>query len=289
MAILFGLLAAFLWGLTDFLAQRAGKAVGVYRTMFYGQVVGVAGLGAWMAFAPDARAQPAGASPESWVADFGAALIGLCATLSLYQALLRGRIGTVVPIAASYGAVGALLAILSGERVSVPIILGLACCIIGAVISALPARGKDGGGDDHSWTPIFWAIAAALAYGTQFWLLGRYATPQLGAVVPVLVYYATGLTLFLLVRVRFAPPIALPQGRLRILVLGTAFAAIGGYVAISAGLATGEIAIVTVLSAFQSGVTVLIAWMIVKERLAAHQIAGVALVVAGLVTIHAFE
>ena len=291
MAVTFGLLAALLWGLTDFLAQRAGRAAGIYRTMFYGQIMAIVSLGGWLAFSPGELARAASAPTAAWAAVVGAVPIGILATVALYRALLSGRIATVVPIAASYGAVSAALSILSGEPAPPGTVIGLVICAAGAILCARPAKippdpqVASGAG----LSPVLWAATSALAYGALFWLQGRFATPALGAIVPVWVYYALSFLLFLVARLRFRLALALPKGAARILVPVTAAAALSGYVALSIGFANGEVAIVTVISSFQSGVTVLLARLILKERLGMHQIAGVAAVMAGLMLVHSLD
>ena len=58
--------------------------------------------------------------------------------------------------------------------------------------------------------------------------------------------------------------------------------AVLGFVAVSAGLATGQVAIVAVLGSLQSAVAVGLACALLGEQLARHQWLGVAVVVAGL-------
>ena len=66
------------------------------------------------------------------------------------------------------------------------------------------------------------------------------------------------------------------------MVFSTGSLALAGFAALTAGLATGELAIVTVLSSLQSAVTVGLACIVLRERLARHQWLGVAVVVTGL-------
>ncbi len=65
-------------------------------------------------------------------------------------------------------------------------------------------------------------------------------------------------------------------------VFGTGTVAVLGFVAVSAGLATGQVAIVTVLSSLQSAIAVGLACALLGERLARHQWLGVAVIAAGL-------
>jgi uncharacterized membrane protein len=58
--------------------------------------------------------------------------------------------------------------------------------------------------------------------------------------------------------------------------------AVLGFVVVSMGLATGRVAIVTVLSSLQTAVTVGLACVFLRERLARHQWVGVSAIVVGL-------
>ena len=48
MALTFGLLAALLWGLSDFLISVSGRSFGVHRAMLCAQSIGVLLVGGWL-------------------------------------------------------------------------------------------------------------------------------------------------------------------------------------------------------------------------------------------------
>lgn len=77
------------------------------------------------------------------------------------------------------------------------------------------------------------------------------------------------------------PPLALSP-RDAASVLGTGAVAVLGFVAVSAGLATGQVAVVTVLGSLQGAIAVGLACALLGEQLARHQWLGVAVIVAGL-------
>ncbi|HZS59457.1 MAG TPA: DMT family transporter, partial [Gemmatimonadaceae bacterium] len=76
--------------------------------------------------------------------------------------------------------------------------------------------------------------------------------------------------------------LALPKPALRALLLVHAACGVLGYIAYSSGLSTGHIAIVTVLSSLASGVTVLLARVVLSERLTRRQWAGVGAILLGV-------
>ena len=276
MAVTFGLLAALLWGVTDFLIRVIGRSVGVHRSMLYAQGVGAVPIGLWLACNPAARWPLHDPSPTALAAALGASPLGVLATLALYRGLQVGRVGLVSPIAGAYGAVTAALSLAGGETIGRAAVAGIAAVVVGGLLVSIPARDASGARDGSSpdgRAGALWAIAACIGFGVQFWVQGRFAAPQLSAVVPVGIYYAFSTLALAVAAVIRRPPLALSP-RDAASVLGTGAVAVLGFVAVSAGLATGQVAIVTVLSSLQSAITVGLACALLGEQLARHQWLG---------------
>ncbi len=288
MAVVFGLAAALLWGGTDFLIRIIGRGMGVHKAMVYAQGVGALGLGLWLVLDPAMRQPLHHPAPSALLAGIGAAPIGLLATVSLYRGLQVGRVGLISPITGAYGAVTAVLSLASGEKIGAAAIMGIAL-MVGSVLVCLPARAPVAGRDPQSLgdrAGIAYAVTACIGFGVQFWIQGRFATPSLGAIVPVWLYYAISTLVLAAAALILRPSLALSPPDAGAM-LGTGAIAVVGYLAVSAGLATGQVAIVTVLSSLQSAITVGLACLFLDERLALHQWLGVAIVAGGLGLIHA--
>jgi uncharacterized membrane protein len=67
---------------------------------------------------------------------------------------------------------------------------------------------------------------------------------------------------------------------------GIGLSGAAAYLAFCMGLQTGALALVAVLSSLSSGISVLLAGLFLHERLAAHQWASVAVIIAGLMLIN---
>jgi drug/metabolite transporter (DMT)-like permease len=130
-----------------------------------------------------------------------------------------------------------------------------------------------------------WAILACIGYGAQFWIQGRFAVPRLGPVIPVWIYYLFSTLVLAVAATVRRPSLALSQVG-AISVFGTGAVAVTGFISLSAGLATGRIAIVTVLSCLQSAITVGLACAFLGERLSKHQWMGVGAIAVGLGLLH---
>ncbi|HEV7775779.1 MAG TPA: DMT family transporter [Luteibacter sp.] len=279
-AIALGLAAAALYGLTDLLAGLAARRVGTPRTMFYGHLLGACGFTGWVLYAGVPTAPLA-----SWLVALLSNALGLAATASLYRALALGPLSIVSPVAATYGVISAVLSVVTGESLTTLAWLGVILATAGGAIMArqAPTPGSVVTGGSG---PLF-AVAAALAYGISFWLQGRYAVPALGFVVPVATYYLLGVVAIGAYARVLRLSLAAPSGRSLVLVLSTAIAAVGGSLALAAGQATGHVAIVTVMSALASAVTVLLAWAVLKEPVRAAAWAALGVIVLGLALLHA--
>jgi uncharacterized membrane protein len=119
MGLLWGLIAALSLGSADFLARFSTERVGAYRTLFYMQPLGLAGLSVYLVVAGLSLKPAAGASSEAWAWALAVVVLNLLSALAFYRALQAGTVSIVSPIVASYAAITVLLSVLTGERLSI--------------------------------------------------------------------------------------------------------------------------------------------------------------------------
>jgi uncharacterized membrane protein len=287
LALSFGFLAAFLWGATDFLIGVAGRGLGIHRSILYAQATGALSIGLWVACRPSIWQPFHQASAWPCIAAALAAIVGLVATLALYQGMKVGRVGVVAPIAGAYGAVTAVLSWLTGERLALSALVGIGIIILGALLVSIPARKPSiAPASQREGTGLGWAMMSGLGFGLEFWIQGRFASPWLGAVLPVGIYYWISTSVLTIATLLLRPTLQLswPDARM---VVTTGLIAVLGFLALSAGLETGHIALVTALSSLQSAVTVGLACIFTGEQLAKHQWVGVVAIVIGLTVVRA--
>ena len=283
-AITFGLLTALLYGVSDFIAKFSSRAVGVWRTLFWGELCSVSLLTLWLLVvggADGVSAQPA----SVWALAILSNLTILSATALFYRALTVGSFSVVAPVVATYGAITALLSACLGEPLGIVAFGGIAVAVLGAATASVPATaahpaaratGKGAG----------LASISALLYGIGFCVQAHYVVPRLGHLIPVWLYYGLGVGLLggtgMLLRRDLSPPL-LSQVPV---VLGTGLAASGAFVALTLAVRGGDVAVPTVLASLASVVTVVLARVLIKERVAPHQWAGIAAVILGLVLLN---
>jgi drug/metabolite transporter (DMT)-like permease len=273
-----GLLAACAWGAADLLARFTGRGVGVLRTVFFTQTTAFVLISTWVIANHGFQVT---APWWAWAAAFVGSGIVLTGTLCLYRAITVGVVSIVAPISASYGAVTLILSVATGEVLGALAIGGLIVTILGVAFTSAPER--TGGAEPATAMPgIGPAIYSAFAFGVGFWIIGAFAVPKLGWALPVWIYYGAGAAAAGAVALSRGYSLALPTPQLRALLLVHAACGVLGYVAYSTGLGTGHIAIVTVLSSLASGVTVLLARVVLDERLTRRQWAGVGAILLGV-------
>jgi uncharacterized membrane protein len=113
-----GLLAALLWGGTDFLVGLNARAVGVKRAVFFGQTMGFAIMSMLLIVFPTFILKSMAAPFDIWLIGIAAAVLTVFGALALSKAFALGKASIVAPLVTSYGVVTTLLSWAGGEQIS---------------------------------------------------------------------------------------------------------------------------------------------------------------------------
>jgi drug/metabolite transporter (DMT)-like permease len=305
LGIVFGLAAAVCWGIADIFARGASRIAGTFRTLLVVEIIAapiMLALGLIFGLL-----RLAGAPPWAILATLGLGLIIVGGAGLLYRAFAIGNIALASPIAASYSAVTALLAItISGEHPTTPQLVGIVVTLAGVVLASIaPGHPTLDRSRTARLGPIrldpglLEALAAMLIFGAAYWAL-RFVVPVLGGFTVAFIQKVGDLGALLLLslilwRVRrrrtLAKPALLVEGPhrgMRRLLLFLAFALLlalfdtAANVAYNLGIAASLTSIVAVLSSLFSPITVLLAWIFLRERLYRWQWLGVLAIFAGV-------
>jgi drug/metabolite transporter (DMT)-like permease len=215
------------------------------------------------------------------------ALTGLAvasATLLLYRALARGPIAVAAPIAAAYPCLNLAGAVLQGHAPTPGEWLALAAVLAGVVLVARPPRGEGAGGDaPASVAPtVLLAAGAAVCFACSI-ELGQAAARRVGELAATTgARWAALLLAVALLAARRSWPrlsgggVALPLVAVQGILDGAAYLAL-----FAAASRPGAVVAVVVGSGF-AAVTVLLARLLLRERLSAGQWTGTALAVGGV-------
>lgn len=295
MGIIFGLVAALTWGVADFCARFAAHKIGNFRTVFYMQLVGFSGLSLALFLVE----KPARLDWGLVGLTVGLGGLNALAVLFLYRSFEIGKLAVVSPIAAAYGAITLLLGLLSGQKPSFFELAGLAVIVIGVTLASAPMSFKflllrpiyETYQPKKSWRSslqqtiyngVAFAVLAALIWGVVFWALG-FVTPTLGPSLPVWIMRAVAPFVVFGLAQPFQQSLKYPDTKSAWLwVLGVALFDTVAYIFYGMGLQVADSGIVAVLASLFSAVTVVLAWLFIREKLAPNQWFGILLILAGI-------
>jgi drug/metabolite transporter (DMT)-like permease len=284
--VIFGLGAAFGWGLADLLAALSGRRIGSWATVVIAQLCSAVAITiVFVVVRPDLGEL---GRIAWWVAPNSVIAAG--AYLSLYRALELGPVAVVSPVLASYAVIPVLLAVaLLGESLRGPQLAGVIVTIVGAVLTSTDARALRAG-THRMPAGLPWGIASAFLFGIATYVLG-WASQRAGWLPALWLARVTAATIFgvaalvvVLVKGRGAPG----AGRSAIganaiaLAMMLGLVDLGGTLSYSRGAEVGFVSIVTAVSATYPLIPVFGSVALFGERPAPNQYAGVAMVIAGL-------
>ena len=297
LAIILGLTGAVCWGGADFAARFASRRVGAYRTLFFMQFFGFIALSAYLKFRGGFFE---GVAPgwHPWALAALAGVINMVASLSLYYSFQIGVMSIVAPVSSAYPALTVALAIASGERITALRGVGLAVTLVGVILAATtftpsaanpvnagPVNETAAKETAHLSKGVGWALLAALGFGVLFWFLGFCVVPAVGPTISVWVIRLTSFSVLALAAFPTRQSLKLPIGSVWWLLAAVGFLDTAAFVANNAGLSTGQVSVVSVLASLYGAVTVLLAWIFLREKLERTQWLGIILIFAGIVLV----
>jgi drug/metabolite transporter (DMT)-like permease len=276
-SILFGALSALSWGSGDFAGGLASRRTGPYRAALYGEAFGLLLL-----FGATAYFYEAVTGWDKLLLSAVAGLGGAIGMLILYYAMTHGQMSIAAPVSALFTA---LLPVAAGTVIDgLPSLAKLAGFVVALVAIWMIAQEEGKKSQLMRLSDLRLPLFAGLCFGLYFILMHESTRQTL--LWPLIVARSAGtLTVIVFVlarrdswRVRRTvwPLIAL-NGALD--VGGNAFYILAGQY--------GRLDVAAVLSSLYPGATVILAWLILKERISRIQMLGIlaALAAIALMTI----
>ena len=276
LSIFLGLLAALGWGAGDFTGGIASRKTGAYRTVLYGEVIGIFVLFFVIAIfsepIPDLR---------SWMFAMLAGALGTLGLVLLYHAMTLGLMSIATPVSALLAA--ALPVVVGIFREGLPawttfIGFGFALFAVWMI-----SQGEEGVTDILAHlADLKLPLIAGIGFGSYFVFMHE-ATSTGSTIWPMVASRSGGLiliTVYMLVtrsswKVEDASawPIITLNGILDI--SGNVFFILAGQM--------GRLDVSAVLSSLFPGATVILAWIFLKERLSLNQWIGIAAALTAIV------
>lgn len=288
MGVLLGLMAAVGWGVADFLAAQTSRRVGTLQALFYIQLAGLIAIILVLL----TRLHVPEAAPWVWAVAIGLGALNIVCTSLLYRSYTIGTLAIVSPITSGFAVVTALLSLASGERPAPIALLGALLLVVGVGIVARSHSANETHLQPEPTSkpaPLLLpgvpeAIIVAFGFGVYFWGLD-FVTPALGEIWPVVLSRACStLGVILWLAAGSIPLKGLPRS-LWPFVVGAAIMDTVAFLSFTFGIGSADTAIVTALASLFSAFTVLLAWGLTRERLAAYQWLGVGVILAGVLMV----
>jgi drug/metabolite transporter (DMT)-like permease len=276
-AVLLALAASITWGFADFGAGLGSRRVSVPLVIVASQIAGLAFVGLLLAAL---RPGVPSAAQLGWGALAGA--IGLAGLASFYRGLAVGAMGIVGPLAATAAVVPLAYGLARGERPSSLQLAGVTLAFVGVVAASLE-RAQHLEGKRMS-AGVGFALFAALAFGLALTCMSR-AAPG-GAIWATFAMRATAAPMIVVAVLLLRPPAGALRASLR-LIVAAGIGDTGATVLFGAATTRGLLSVVSVLASLYPVVLVAMARIVLHERIARHQLAGVAVALAGVALISA--
>jgi drug/metabolite transporter (DMT)-like permease len=268
--------SALTGGISDFYGGTTSRRIGTSRFMFATQVIGLVCTVIWVAVSGDA--------PPHLMTLLAAAAAGVALSLGLgffLQGLVVGTMSIVAPVSATGVVVPVVAGIAQGNR---PVGIQLAGIVVAMVGIVLVSRSPQDDSALARESGLKLALMSAAGIGVFFWLMATASRHDVAwallitRVVPVVGFAAV---------LRFQGERLLPLvGREAVTV--TTVAALLGFVSMAMyAFATrhGQLAIVSVLASLFPAVPVVLAYVLLRERIFRVQQFGVVAVLAAVVMI----
>ena len=278
---LLALTASLSWGVGDFLGGLRAKRLPVLTVLVISQAAGVTSIALVVAI------RAVGPPEARYVGS--AVLAGICGAIglaALYRGLAVGPMSVVAPISATAAVVPVVFGIASGERPSALQSLGIALAFAGVVRQGALLRAREVDGRRSTVREgVGLALVAAVAFGLLLVALGEASEGD--ALWGTLSMRTTSFSLLVLTALLLRPSFALGERDLPVLLLIGVLDTLGNAL-FAVATTKSLLSLVAVLGQLYPVVTVLLARVLLGERLSGSQgvgvvstFAGVALITAG--------
>jgi drug/metabolite transporter (DMT)-like permease len=273
-SILYGLISALSWGGGDFLGGLASRKTGAYRAVLYAEFVGLLLLFVGAAF----TREPMPNWDKLAIASVAGA-IGSIGLLILYQAMITGQMSIATPVSALLAAV--LPVIVGGLTEGLPAttkMFGFGLALLAVWLVAQEDSVKT---QVMRLADLRMPLLAGVGFGAYFILMHRASSAAV--IWPMVASRLAGMVMLLLFIIfrheewRISNPKAWP------LIISNAIFDVGGNMFYILAGQTGRLDVSAIISSLFPGATVILAWLVLKEKINVIQWLGIAAALGAIV------
>jgi drug/metabolite transporter (DMT)-like permease len=280
-AIVAGLTSMLFWGAGDFVAAILSRSIGNIRALLWTTIFGDLLIIVYATTTGDLF----DFAFKAFFFAMAGGLLHTVGTLSFYKGLSKGKVSLVAPISSGWSLILVLAGVLLyGEVLTSPQIGAVALVIIGSLLVSTDLRELFTSSKVRFTDPgIPYAFVAMLAWGIG-WLFFNEAVKQISWVIPNIIL-ASSIIFFLLIyslisKQSLSPP-AGKSNWLMATFIGSA--TMGAYISYSIGVEKYLTSLVGPLAAAYPLVTVVLAHLVLKEKVVLNQRLGMIGVIAGVI------
>jgi drug/metabolite transporter (DMT)-like permease len=275
-AVVLALASAAVYGAADFLGGLASRRASVFGVVALSQAVGLVALVLLLPW----LGGPVGVADLAWGAAAG--LVGASGLVVFFRTLARGVMSVIAPVTAvTAAAVPVLVGVLDGESIGPWALAGIALALAAVVlVSAEGGLSALRAARPASLAP---ALAAGAAFGFFFVLLDR--TSSDAGLTPLVTARAASVVLVVVIATAGRQTLLVGRPALPLVALSGVGDMSANALFLLATQQDGQLAITGVLASLYPVSTVLLAQLVLRERLVAAQVTGLGTAVAAVVLI----
>jgi drug/metabolite transporter (DMT)-like permease len=275
-AVVLALTSAAVYGAADFLGGLASRKTSVFGVVALSQVVGLAALLALLPW----LGGPVDGTDLAWGVAAGVA--GASGLVLFFRTLARGVMSVIAPVTAvTSAAVPVLVGLLGGNRIGLWAAAGIALALAAVVlVSAEGGLSALRAARPASLAP---ALAAGTAFGFFFVLLD--GTSEDAGVTPLVAARMASVALVVVLALATRQSLRVTRPALPLVALSGVGDMTANALFLLATQQEGQLAITGVLASLYPVSTVMLAQVLLRERLAGAQVAGLGTAVAAIVLI----
>jgi drug/metabolite transporter (DMT)-like permease len=290
LGIVFALLTSVAWAFGNVFVQRSSRRVGAVRAMFWSLVTGVI-VALPVAALLDTRSAPIGAGTLAWLLAAGVA--GLIAYSGLFYSLTYGQLSLTVPFTSCWSLVAALFGlVVFGERPGGLQLVGAGVVFLGVLMVSIAAGRQEEGATQGGTAgplparprlaPWVAALAAGLGFGVMMPAMNQ-ASPALGNFGTTAGAYILILTLGLPIARALRLQLSPPDRPSWPAVAGAGLFETAGFVLLTLAGRLAPVALAAPVASLASALTIIYAFIFLRERPGAVALAGALLASVGVV------
>ena len=274
-AALCALGASIAWGVGDFLGGLKSRSVPLLVVLMLAQISGVLGIGIVVL----AAGNPPPGPSVLWASL--AAVFGTIGLAAFYRGMAVGSMSIVAPIAAVAAVVPVAFGVASGDDVTAVQAAGFVLALAGVALASLD---RDPAGAPRLASGVHWGLVAVVGFGGYY--IPMHEASEQDFLWAAFVFRTSVAVLALAAWLILRPPLGAARGHLAAIAL-IGLADTAGNALFAAASSEGEVSVVSVLATLYPVTTIVLAAIILDERVRRAQQLGVVAALLGVVLISA--